>query len=228
MEANKIKLHLISSDITGKKKDSGTYRFWTGYLSYDGKPVNEVVGNHRLDPGEKPDGTQKNPWIALSESLSKAEREDFAEQGIEPANYGFATVSEVEVKGELKTIVKIVNANILGLNFPLSGWVNRKEIEGKLVDTVGLSYKESDVAFWEDKVEGGFTVYDSTSEKEWLAALDILAEDFPGFQPFLKKYFPSSRIETANKRHDLLNSLKKKANGTTGTKKADLSKKARF
>ena len=94
---------------------------------------------------------------------------------------------------------------------------------------MALSVDPSDIDFWDDKIDDGqgYTLEGkSVNNKELREVVNTLAEEFPGFQAFLKKYFPTSRSETANKRRELLKRLKK-ANGKE-TKEEKPSTKARF
>ncbi len=220
MHSEKYKFYFVNYDLEGQEKDGKKSRLFSGFLTYDGKPMTEVIASLRLNPGSKTleDGTviDKKPWFVINESVAKDERIQLEEQGLEPENFGWGSLTEAVVKGELKHSIKVIQANVYGLSFPLAGWINRKTVEGKdgekkEVDTLCLSFSDSDLEFWEDKVENPYILEDNeTPEAEWNAAVDELAKDYPGFQNFVAKYFPSSRTVNANKRRDLLSKLRKK------------------
>lgn len=226
MDGTKIRYHLISTDLEGTEKEKGTFRFWSGYVSYDYKPFMRIVGNHLTTP--KPG---KNQWIAVSESVTQEERGELEEQGEEPLSFGFASINEyVNEDNEVKHSAKIIQSEIMDLRLIMSGWINRKEIDGKEVDTLTLAFNENDFEYWKDKAgkdETGEIVTPyilsntETPLEDWLACLEELKEDFKDFDGFLKKYFPSSKgnpSKTAMKRRDLLARLKAKSGKETKAK----------
>lgn len=228
IEAENYKMYLVCRNLEGEVKESGHYRFWPGFLTYNGLPITEVVANHRLDPGmktlESGEEVPKKPWMVVSESVTKDERVALEEQGLEPEVFGWATMDNAVVKGEEKGTAKIVQANIYGLSFPMAGWVNKKTVQDKEgndldVETLCLSFSASDLDFWESKVENPYILDDKdVSAKDWEINCQELAKDYPGFQTFVSKYFPSSRTANASKRRDLLSKFKKKDGSKTKAK----------
>lgn len=214
VDGTKFKIYLITEDLEGKKKEKGTFRFWKkGFITYDGIPFTGVIGNHNITPGFKEDGTAKTPWMILSESLNKGEE-------VEPDQYGFVTMGEAIVKGKPQGTAKMIRAEILDLALPLSGWVNRKTIDGKEVDTLALSFSSADYDYWQDKVKKPYVLENpEIAEKDFIEICKSLSVSYPEFQKFIDTYFASSRENTGAKRKEMFSKLKEKKTKTTTAKR---------
>lgn len=118
----------------------------------------------------------------------------------------------------------------MGCQIPLGGWINRKTIDGKEVDTMAFRCTDDDIAFWEDKLEEGdeYILDDGTPQDQFDAFVETMAADYDKFQNFINKYFASSRVANADKRRELLEKMRSGSTKTVAKQVQEKPAKKRF